>query len=383
MVDDENILLPHLSYHSVLDQIRDGIFVTDENLKIIYWNEEAQKLTGFERKEMVDTHCRDSILIVDSLKEARAIWEEDPDPLSKAMNTGLAGTFGHLLHIKNKAGGFLPVSVTVGPVHNSSGGIVGGICQFSDRSEEHRQRRLAAEIQKRMVTTGPLGRHGLLVETLYKPLEELGGDFLEAFFLNDGTLLATIADATGHGVSAALFSMIYKALMHSALAAHRSPAQILQSVNQGFCRTVNIEGFYLTGSLVYLDPGTGSGLFSAAGHPSGLLFRPESVGKGFRLQEKLTLRSPMLGVSEEAAFPELPFSLGGGEFLLLASDGLFESECQDGKPYGVEGVELFFKDYQGGQPLAALFEDVVSKSRFVSPQDDVSLLRVGRPTADP
>ena len=39
---------------------------------------------------------------------------------------------------------------------------------------------------------------GIAIDTFYQPVEEIGGDFMEAFFLDDKSLVATVADATGH-----------------------------------------------------------------------------------------------------------------------------------------------------------------------------------------
>ena len=76
-------------------------------------------------------------------------------------------------------------------------------------------------------------RNGVRVETLFTPVDEIGGDFLEAFFLDDHTLIATMADATGHGISASLFTMAYKTLLHSPSPCTR-PGQVLEHVNSGF-----------------------------------------------------------------------------------------------------------------------------------------------------
>lgn len=375
MAGEKNGFLPLLSYRSVLDQLSEGLVVVDASLRILYCNQEAARMAGVAQAELLGSSCRDTLRILDPLRDSRPIWEEEPCPLAKALGSGESGSFPHLLFLRTRSASLLPVAVSVGPVRDAQGRIAGALCRFSDRSEEFRQRRLAAEIQKRMVTRGSLERGKLRVETLFKPVEELGGDFLEAFFLHDGTLIATVADAVGHGVSASLFSMIYKALLHAAFADARKPQEVLERVNRGFCSTVSIEGFYLSAVLACLDPEAATGCSSSAGHPAGLLFRPS--GKGYQLREILQARTPMLGMSEQASFPPASFRLEQGEFLLLASDGLFEAEGADGRPYGVEGVQRFFA--AGGGGLEQLFEDLIGSSRYVSLKDDLSVLRISRP----
>ncbi len=371
---EKNGLLPLLSYRSVLDQLSEGIIIADASMRILYCNQEGARMAGAAQAELLGRSCRDALPVIDPLRDGQPIWEQEPCLLSRALASGETGSYPHLLFLRTRSATLLPVAVFVGPVHDAEGRIVGALCQLSDRSEEFRQRRLATEIQKRMVTGGSLERGKLRVETLFKPVEELGGDFLEAFFLHDGTLIATVADAVGHGVSASLFSMIYKALLHAAFAEARQPQEVLERVNRGFCSTVSIEGFYLSAVLASLDPEGVTGCAASAGHPAGLLFRPS--GKGHRLRRVLEARTPMLGMSEQACFPPASFSLEPGEFLLLASDGLFEAEGANGRPYGVEGVERFFA--ASGGSLEQLYEDLIGGSRSVSLKDDLSAVRISR-----
>jgi serine phosphatase RsbU (regulator of sigma subunit) len=342
----------------------------------VYWNEAAARISGYPREKMLHRRCGEAVPIVDLVGGESSFWQGGTCPLKKAIESGRAGTYPRYLYMKTSEGRLLPVSVTVAPVHDTEGAIAGGVCRFVGREEEFRQRRLAGEIQKRMVTQGSFRYGELEVSTLFKPMEEIGGDFLEAFCLHEGPLLATVADATGHGVSAALFSMIYKALLHSALSEHHSPAEVLRAINRGFLETVSVEGFYLTGCLLSLDPGTGSGQYAAAGSPPALLFVPGN--EGLSLREVLTTKSMMLGASEEAEFEEIEVELEPGELLLLATDGLFESPCLDGRAFGVESVEGFFAGYSGAEPLTDLYNFLTEQSREVGLKDDVSLILIHR-----
>ena len=94
------------------------------------------------------------------------------------------------------------------------------------------------------------------VDTLFEPVDEIGGDFLEAFFLDERTLIATLADATGHGISASLFTMVYKTLLHASFALHRDPGKVLEQVNRGFLESAGIDGYYIGACLVSYDTAT-------------------------------------------------------------------------------------------------------------------------------
>jgi sigma-B regulation protein RsbU (phosphoserine phosphatase) len=225
-----------------------------------------------------------------------------------------------------------------------------------------------------MITQQGFCRNGVRVQTVYAPVDEIGGDFLEAFFLDERTLIATVADATGHGISASLFTMVYKTLLHSSFSGRRGPGEIMASINRGFLETAGVDGFYIGACLVNYDPATCTGSYASAGHPRGLIFKRE--GKGHILREKIALPSLMIGVDETARFKEVEFHLAPDEFLLMSSDGILEAPCRGGKQFGVEGVQEFFAGYQGETPLDDLLTEVRAHSSFQPLGDDVSALLI-------
>jgi serine phosphatase RsbU (regulator of sigma subunit) len=240
--------------------------------------------------------------------------------------------------------------------------------------DEYQQRRLAVEIQKHTITPHGFTRNGVRVETLFAPVDEIGGDFLEAFFLDEHTLIATLADATGHGISASLFTMVYKTLLHGAFALHRDPGSVLEMVNKGFLESAAIDGYYIGACLVSYDTITCRGRYAAAGHPHGLIFQRE--GNGHRLREHLGVQSPMLGMNEASRFGEVEFALGKGDFLLLTSDGIIESPCSDGTQFGIPGISSFFSGYSGDAPLTDLLGEVRRRRADAPAVDDVSAVLV-------
>lgn len=366
-------VLPHISFDKILNQIQDGVFITDMNRHIVYWNQGAEDLTGLNSKELLYKPCYNEHSVCKTDHRGAFLCSNNC-PLKKAIEKNTSGVYPHLVFLNTKWGIDLPVSISVGPIHDKENKIVGGIVVFRDMRDEYRQRQLASEIQKKMITLGSMKRNGLFIDTLYKPSDEIGGDFIEAFFLDDKTLVATVADATGHGISASLFTVIYKTLLHSSFANLHDPAEVLKSVNQGFLKTTRIDGYYLTATMINLNPHSLRGKLSSAGHPPGLIFA--KTGRGYRLKEELKLKSIMIGVEENSTFQEIDFSLNEGEFLLLASDGITEAECEDDTQFGIEGIEEFFSNYQGGDYLNDLIRHVSRSSKYVELLDDVSLIKI-------
>lgn len=367
-------ILQQGSFSEFLDQVQDGLYIVDSARTIVFWNRAAEELTGFTPAEMVGRKCVDPGVLGHRTISGESLCRDDACPLLRCMTTGVGGAVPHLILMNTASDRPLPISLSVGPLHGGDGESIGAIALFRGMREEYQQRKLAIEIQKRMITQEGFSRNGVRVHTLYAPVDEIGGDFLEAFFLDEQTLIATIADATGHGVSASLFTMVYRTLLHSSFARHRGPGEVMGSVNRGFLETAGVDGFYIGACLVSYNAVSRTGRYAAAGHPRGLIFTRE--GRGFRLRETLAVQSLMLGVDEGARFGELEFSLAPEEFLLISSDGLLEAPCLDGRQFGEQGLEDFFSRYTGNSPLDDLLAEVQGRSSFHPLGDDVSTLIV-------
>jgi PAS domain-containing protein len=71
----------------------------------------------------------------------------------------------------------MPVSVSVEVLRDPDGTMIGAIVLFRQECEEYQQRRLAMEIQRRVITHGRIEQGTLRVHTLYHPVSEIGDVF--------------------------------------------------------------------------------------------------------------------------------------------------------------------------------------------------------------
>lgn len=367
-------ILSQVSFAEFLDQVQDGLYIVDSRRRVVFWNHAAEELTGFAAAEIVGRSCFDPKVLDHRTILGESLCTDETCPLLRSMTTDVGGTVPQLILIKTASGRPLPVSLSVGPLHGRDGEGIGAIALFRSMREEYQQRKLAVEIQKHMITQESFSRNGVRVDTVYAPVDEIGGDFLEAFFLDARTLIATVADATGHGISASLFTMVYKTLLHSSFGRSRDPAKVLAGVNHDFLETAEMDGFYIGACLVSYDTESRTGSYAAAGHPRGLIFARD--GEKRALRESLAVQSLMLGMDAEARYSGVSFTLSPGELLLLSSDGIFEAPCANGRQFGVEGVEEFFARYTGDSPLEDLLAEVRRRSTFHPLGDDVSAVLV-------
>ena len=367
-------ILSQVSFTEFLDQVQDGLYIVDSKRRIVFWNHAAEELTGFAAAQIVGRSCVDPKVLDHRTILGESLCTDETCPMLRCMTTDIGGTVPQLILIRTASGRPLPVSLSVGPLHGRDGEGIGAIALFRSMREEYQQRKLAVEIQKHMITQKGFARNGVRVDTVYAPVDEIGGDFLEAFFLDSRTVIATVADATGHGISASLFTMVYKTLLHSSFGRHRDPGQVLASVNRDFLETADVDGFYIGACVVSYDTESRAGSYAAAGHPRGLVFSRD--GERRVLRESLAMQSLMLGMNPEARYDQIAFTLSPGDLLFLSSDGIFEAPCANGRQFGVEGVEEFFACYTGDAPLEALLADVRRRSTFHPLGDDVSAILI-------
>ena len=75
-----------------------------------------------------------------------------------------------------------------------------------------------------------------------------------------------IADATGHGASAALLTTLAKLLFHHGAPSTKQPAEIMEAVNNDF-RSIFGARSFMTAMCVASDPANGRASVVGAGHP--------------------------------------------------------------------------------------------------------------------
>jgi len=193
--------------------------------------------------------------------------------------------------------------------------------QQNDELEEWRrnlERDLAAArlTQQSLIPQKPPELAGWEVADCYRPVIQVGGDIYGWLRAPDGRILFWIADATGHGASAALLTALAKLLFHHGSAEHNAPALLMKAVNDDF-RSIFGARSFMTAMCVALDPATGRASVVGAGHPPLMISRHDGTS------ESIPSVAPPLGLVEHARFSETIVDLACRDAFVLYSDGLF------------------------------------------------------------
>jgi diguanylate cyclase (GGDEF)-like protein/PAS domain S-box-containing protein len=121
-----------LDYRKLLFHIRDGVYFTDKDRRITYWNKSAERISGYSAEEVIGHHCSDNILI--HVDENGHSLCRDRCPLAKAIESRVPRE-GHLF-LHHKEGHRVPVNVRVIPLVDNNGSVIGGAEFFSEAIDQ-------------------------------------------------------------------------------------------------------------------------------------------------------------------------------------------------------------------------------------------------------
>jgi len=166
------------------------------------------------------------------------------------------------------------------------------------------------------------------------PAEHFSGDVVAAARSADGRLYALLADATGHGLTAAISVLPILALFYRMTKYNRTVAEIVRELNFQLREAMPI-GRFVAMSLICLDPHNCQGEIWIGGTPPVFLLDQHGVPERVFASSQVALG--ILGNDALDCEPQ-QFEWTTANQILLCSDGL--SECADpaGRPFGEAGI---------------------------------------------
>jgi len=114
-------------YRDILDSLSDGVYFTDTQRRITFWNKGAEKLTGYLREEVVGKRCMDNILM--HVNSRGHVLCTSQCPLSATLGDRRQRECEVYFH--HKEGHRVPVLVRTSPILGRDGNVVGAVEVFS------------------------------------------------------------------------------------------------------------------------------------------------------------------------------------------------------------------------------------------------------------
>ena len=122
------------------------------------------------------------------------------------------------------------------------------VYRYSAESQRQQNRleqeiRNARAVQQVLIPEAIPAVPGFKVESVYKPAEEVGGDFFQIMPLRGGGVLTVIGDVSGKGIPAAMTVSLLVGTVRTLAHYTQSPAEILAAMNQRMIARSHDGGF--------------------------------------------------------------------------------------------------------------------------------------------
>lgn len=360
----------------ILNSLCDGAYITDTERRIVFWNQAAERITGWSAAEVVGQSCFSNILAhLD--KDGNPLCGKENCPLHRSIVTRRSSDAPQLVFAKTKAGTRVPVEVTVSPLVDGEGRVIGGVEMFRDASDALAEMTRAHIIQQNALRCDVPEDARLAVSTCYRPRDLVGGDFYQIEHLDGPRYVILVADVMGHGVSSALHTMQLHALWEDLRDECAHPALVFTSINRSVRAMAPDEGYFATALCVVVDVETGRLTYAQAGHPPPLLLHADGV------ISQLEAGQPALGLVDRFQFKEQEGVLGPGERLLAFTDGAVEINNMRDEELGFSGLGEIWRDVAADRPLGPegmirFQESLLAYSGCIHLPDDLTLIEVAR-----
>jgi hypothetical protein len=233
--------------------------------------------------------------------------------------------------------------------------------QFLERERQARielEVKSAREVQQILVPEEAPAIPGLSIASVYRPAEEVGGDFFQVIAMPGGAALIALGDVSGKGLKAAMTVSLIVGTLRTLADYTQSPAEVLRGLNRRLLGRT--DGGFATCLVARIDP-DGETTIANGGHLAPFLDREELPVAG----------SLPLGVAADTDYDELIFALREGETLTFYTDGIVEARNEAGELYGFERLAALLR----ADPS---IEQMVEEARNFGQQDDITVFKVTR-----
>jgi sigma-B regulation protein RsbU (phosphoserine phosphatase) len=237
-----------------------------------------------------------------------------------------------------------------------------------------------ANIQRGLLPSPLPAIPGVEVAAIHQTFDRAGGDYYDVFPVYppghetggeyNGPWAFLIADASGHGASAAVVIAMLSTLVHSRLRGVERPGELLEFVNKHLV-TKPINGSFVTAFLLFYYPSARFARYASAGHnPPYIRHRDGTV------RPLDAVGGVPLGIDRHARYADSELHLEVEDRILLYTDGITEARAPSGQLFGEERLEDAIRVSE--PPAESLIELVLAAVRQHQsgqrPSDDQTML---------
>ncbi len=234
----------------------------------------------------------------------------------------------------------------------------------------HKELQIAGRVQEKLMPEILPEWNGFRVVVNYVPLREVSGDFFDVFEFNDGDHGLMLGDASGHGVPAAIYTIMARNGLQRAKYVTSSPAEIFKRTNAELC---NLDtGQYMTAFMVKFNKTTLH--YTNAGHPKALFLSMKR-----RSIRQLDTSGTFIGAMVDAAdtFSDASIPFEEGDKVIIYTDCLTEGNSIEAEEFGEKRLidllkKHFFLDIE--ELLDIVLNEFYTFTEGQERKDDLTLI---------
>jgi hypothetical protein len=223
-------------------------------------------------------------------------------------------------------------------------------------------------LQGALLPSVPAELNRLQASVAYRPAEGMaaGGDFYDAFALDDGRVGIVVGDVAGHGKDALMHTALLRYTLRAYLEADLEPRAALQvggrALDRGFDTIATV-------ALAVYDPNARVLRYACAGHPP-----PVFLGDADHVPVTVA-SSPPIGAGVPTGLRQTTVSLPAASAVCFFTDGLIEAR-HDGQLVGRLGLVEIIRELGPRATAAALLDRVAIHADRVDDDMAACMFRV-------
>lgn len=239
--------------------------------------------------------------------------------------------------------------------------------EFIKQVEVKKELELAQKMQTLLFPRQLPMEEKLCIKSIYKPHNEVGGDYYDVIKIDQDRTAICIADVSGKGFSAALLMANFQANLRALINVEKSLEQLVLACNQKIIEAAKYEKFITLFIAVYNAKDHTLEYLNAGHHPAILIRENENV--------ELRKGCTVLGMFDHLPSIETDsIKVKAEDKLVCFTDGLTELE-QKGRQIGIAGIQHLFQHSQSIEAIVSQIEALaMSLKKQSEVEDDITLL---------
>lgn len=368
---------------AISDNVIDAIITSDEFGTIVSVNQSTERIFGWAAMELVGQSV--SILMPE---HDAANHDHHLKSFSQDSQKGTIGREREL-HGKHKDGHLFPATITISQiVLDNQRMIIGVIRDISERKRTEQKLRenadqlqtyfdqtqaeqqLALRLMEKQLHRSELQDPRLRYKVI--PAENFSGDIVAASRSADGHFYALLADATGHGLTAAISVLPVLALFYRMTKLSHSLREIVLELNQQLKESMPI-GRFVAITLLRLNESSREGDIWVGGTPEAFLL--DNHG---RVAQSFPSDNLPLGIVSNNELGGNPrhFAWNEDSQLVLCSDGLLEATNPKNVQFGVDGLIASAENTTPSERFDKIETALIHHQNGAIAGDDISLMLI-------